>query len=176
MRIFRFVVRRLLQLIPVLLGVVVLAFLLVRVLPGDPVRSILGQNATEEDAAAARARFGLDQSLWQQFLDYLGGLLTGDFGTSIQSGSSVGSEMALRVGPTLELVVISVSIALVVATVLGIWSAKRPTGPAITASGSSRWSATPYRSSGSAWCWCSSATASSAGSRRPTAGSTRTPA
>lgn len=73
MRILRFVVRRLLQLIPVLLGVVVLAFLLVRVLPGDPVRSILGQNATEEDAAAARARFGLDQSLWQQFLDYLGG-------------------------------------------------------------------------------------------------------
>lgn len=77
MRIFRFVVRRLLQLIPVLLGVVVLAFLLVRVLPGDPVRSILGPNASAEDAEAARVRFGLDKSLWQQFLDYLGGLVTG---------------------------------------------------------------------------------------------------
>ncbi|RIV32698.1 ABC transporter permease [Micromonospora radicis] len=125
MRIFRFVVRRLLQLIPVLLGVVVLTFLLVRVLPGDPIRSILGQNATEADAAAARARFGLDQPLWRQFLDYLGGLVTGDFGTSIQSGASVGGEMALRIGPTLELVVIAVSIALVVATVLGVWSARR---------------------------------------------------
>ncbi|MFD6565733.1 ABC transporter permease [Micromonospora profundi] len=125
MRIFRFVVRRLLQLIPVLLGVVVLAFLLVRVLPGDPVRSILGPNASAEDAEAARVRFGLDKSLWQQFLDYLGGLVTGNFGTSIQSGNSVGSEMALRIGPTLELVVIAVTIALVVATVLGVWSARR---------------------------------------------------
>ncbi|MFI7025430.1 MULTISPECIES: ABC transporter permease [unclassified Micromonospora] len=125
MRILRFVVRRLLQLIPVLLGVVVLTFLIVRVLPGDPVRSILGQNASEADAEAARARFGLDQPLWRQFLDYLGGLVTGDFGTSIQSGGSVGAEMALRIGPTLELVVIAVSIALVVATVLGVWSARR---------------------------------------------------
>ncbi|WP_433528188.1 ABC transporter permease [Micromonospora sp. CA-263727] len=124
MRILRFVVRRLLQLIPVLLGVVVLTFLLVRVLPGDPIRTILGQNASEADAAAARARFGLDQPLWRQFLDYLGGLVTGDFGTSIQSGAPVGGEMALRVGPTLELVAIAVSIALVVATVLGVWSAR----------------------------------------------------
>ncbi|BCJ68881.1 ABC transporter permease [Polymorphospora rubra] len=125
MRILRFVGRRLLQLIPVLLGVVVLTFLLVRVLPGDPIRTILGPNATEEDAAAARERFGLDQPMWKQFLDYLGGLVTGDFGTSIQSGGSVTAEVALRIGPTLELVVLSVSLALVVAVVLGIWSARR---------------------------------------------------
>jgi peptide/nickel transport system permease protein len=123
MRVVRFVVRRLLQLIPVLLGIVVLTFLLVRVLPGDPIRTILGPNATESDAAAARARFGLDQPLWKQFVDYLGGLVTGDFGTSIQSGARVGTEMAARLGPTLELVVLSVSLALVVATVVGIWSA-----------------------------------------------------
>ncbi|MET0426811.1 MAG: ABC transporter permease [Actinoplanes sp.] len=125
MRILRFVGRRLLQLIPVLLGVVVLTFLLVRVLPGDPIRSILGPNATEADADAARARFGLDQPLWRQFLDYLGGLFTGDFGTSIQSGSSVRGEMSLRLGPTLELVVIAVAIAVVLAIWLGIWSARR---------------------------------------------------
>ncbi|WP_405109561.1 ABC transporter permease [Micromonospora sp. NBC_01405] len=130
MRILRFVARRLLQLIPVLLGVIVLTFLLVRVLPGDPVRTILGQNATEADADAARARFGLDQPLWRQFLDYLTGLVTGDFGTSIQSGAPVGAEMALRVGPTLELVVIAVTISLVVATVLGVWSARRADRPA----------------------------------------------
>jgi peptide/nickel transport system permease protein len=124
-RILRFVGRRLLQLIPVLLGVVVLTFLLVRVLPGDPIRSILGPNATDADAAAARARFGLDQPLWQQFLDYVTGLLTGDFGTSIQSGTAVGGEMALRLGPTLELVVIAVTIAVLLAIWLGIWSARR---------------------------------------------------
>ncbi|MEU0156467.1 ABC transporter permease [Micromonospora fulviviridis] len=125
MRIARFVVRRLLQLIPVLLGVVVLTFLLVRVLPGDPIRTILGPNATEADAAAARARYGLDQPLWRQFLDYLGGLVTGDFGTSIQSGAAVGTEMAQRIGPTLELVVLALAVALVVAVTLGIWSARR---------------------------------------------------
>ncbi|MFI6820090.1 ABC transporter permease [Micromonospora sp. NPDC050187] len=124
MRILRFVIRRLLQLIPVLLGVVVLTFLLVRVLPGDPIQTILGPNATPEDAAAARARYGLDQPIWKQFLDYLGGLFTGDLGTSIQSGAAVGGEVALRIGPTLELVVLSVSLALVVAVGLGIWSAR----------------------------------------------------
>ncbi|MEU4403601.1 ABC transporter permease [Streptosporangium sp. NPDC023963] len=124
MRILRFLLGRLLQLVPVLLGVVVLTFLLVRVLPGDPIRTILGPNATEADAAAARARFGLDQPLWRQFLDYAGGLFTGDLGTSIQSGAPVGSEMAVRVGPTMELVVIALVVALVLATVLGIWSAR----------------------------------------------------
>ncbi|WP_283133964.1 ABC transporter permease [Rhizohabitans arisaemae] len=128
MRVLRFVLRRLLQLVPVLLGVVILTFLLVRVLPGDPIKTILGPNASEADAAAARARFGLDQPLWQQFLDYLGGLVTGDFGTSIQSGGAVASEMAVRLGPTLELVVIALIIALVIATVLGIWSARRAGG------------------------------------------------
>ncbi|MFD0660572.1 ABC transporter permease [Thermocatellispora tengchongensis] len=121
----RFLLRRLLQLLPVLLGVVVLTFLLVRVLPGDPIRTILGPNATAEDAAAARARYGLDQPVWRQFLDYLGGLVTGDLGTSIQSGAPVAGELAVRIGPTLELVVIALALALVVATALGIWSARR---------------------------------------------------
>jgi peptide/nickel transport system permease protein len=125
MRLLRFVARRLLQLVPVLLGVVVATFLLVRVLPGDPIRTILGPNATEADAAAARARYGLDRPLWQQFLDYLRGLATGDLGTSIQSGGPVGRELALRIGPTLELVVLSLAVALLLATGLGVWSARR---------------------------------------------------
>ncbi|WP_326554310.1 ABC transporter permease [Micromonospora sp. NBC_01813] len=124
MRIARFVARRLLQLVPVLLGVIVATFVLVRVLPGDPIRTILGPNATEVEAAAARARYGLDQPLWKQFLDYLGGLVTGDFGTSIQSGNAVASELSLRVGPTLQLVVLAVTVAVLIAVVLGIWSAR----------------------------------------------------
>lgn len=125
MRLVRFVARRLLQLVPVLLGVVVVTFLLVRVLPGDPIRSILGPNATAAEAAAARARHGLDQPLWRQFLDYLTGLVTGDLGTSIQSGNAVGAELAVRIGPTLELVILSLACAMIIATVLGIWSARR---------------------------------------------------
>ncbi len=125
MRIARFAARRLLQAVPVLLGVIVVTFVLVRVLPGDPIRTILGPNATEADAAAARARYGLDQPLWRQFLDYVGGLFSGDLGTSIQSGASVAGEMAVRVGPTMELVVLAVVIATLLATVLGIWSARR---------------------------------------------------
>lgn len=125
MRLLRFIARRLFQLIPVLLGVVVLAFLLVRVLPGDPIQTILGPNYTEADAAAARARYGLDRPLWQQFLTYLGGLLTGNLGVSIQSGRSTAAELAVRLGPTLELMVLALAFALVLATVLGIWSARR---------------------------------------------------
>ncbi|WJK35478.1 ABC transporter permease [Solwaraspora sp. WMMA2065] len=125
MRIARFVARRLLQLVPVLLGVIVATFVLVRVLPGDPIRTILGPNSTEVEAAAARARYGLDQPLWKQFLDYLGGLLTGDLGTSIQSGNAVAGELALRVGPTLQLVVLAVAVAVLIAVVGGIWSARR---------------------------------------------------
>ena len=117
--------RRLVQLLPVLLGVIVLTFILVRILPGDPIQTILGPNYTEEDAAAARARYGLDQPLWKQFLDYLGGLATGDLGTSIQSGGSVSAELAERIGPTLELVILALAVALLLATVLGIWSARR---------------------------------------------------
>src|SRR5262249_10255258 len=59
------------------------------------------------------------------FLDYLKGMVTGDLGTSIQSGKSVGSELAVRVGPTMELVVLAFGLALVIAVVLGIWSARR---------------------------------------------------
>lgn len=126
MRLARFALRRLLLLIPVLLGVTLLTFLLVRVLPGDPIRTILGPNASPADAAAARARFGLDKPLVTQYWDYLRGLLSGDFGTSIQSGQAVGHEMSVRIGATLELVVIALLVAMAVAVVLGIACALRP--------------------------------------------------
>lgn len=175
MRILAFIGRRLLQLIPVLLGVITATFLLVRVLPGDPIRSILGPNATEADAAAARARFGLDKPLWNQFLDYLRGLATGDFGTSIQSGTSVGREMALRIGPTLELVAIAVSIAVILAIALGTYSARRAGVPPITPSGFSHWRVTRFLSSGWAWSSSSSVTPACAGSPPRAGASTPTP-
>ena len=129
MRLARYLALRLALIVPVLLGVVVLTFVLVRVLPGDPVQAFVSPSSTAEDIAAIRARLGLDVSLWQQFLDYAGGLLTGDLGTSIQSGTPVTVELATRLAPTLELVVLAVVIALAVSLVLGIRSAARAGRP-----------------------------------------------
>jgi peptide/nickel transport system permease protein len=129
MRLLRFTLRRLLLLIPVLIGVTAVTFVLVRVLPGDPVRTILGPTATHADLVRERERLGLNKPLIVQYWDYLRGLLTGDFGTSIQSGQSVGHEMSVRIGATLELVVAALVIALAAAVVFGLISAAREGRP-----------------------------------------------
>ena len=129
MRLLRYLGLRLALIVPVLFGVIVLVFLLVRVLPGDPVQAFVTPASTAEDIEAIRARLGLDIPLWQQFLVYLRGLFVGDFGTSIQSGVPVATELATRLAPTLELVFLSVGIALVISIVVGVWSAMRVNQP-----------------------------------------------
>lgn len=129
MRLLLFSARRLALLVPTLLGVTVVTFVLVRVLPGDPVATILGQSASPAEIAAARARFGLDRPLAVQYADYLSDLVAGDFGRSIQSGGSVGVEILERIGPTLELVACGVLLAVLLATAGGIWSALRVNRP-----------------------------------------------
>jgi peptide/nickel transport system permease protein len=129
MSLLRYSLRRLMLLVPTLFGVTVVAFVLLRVLPGDPIATILGQTAGEEEIAAARARFGLDKPIIVQFWDYLTNLVTGDLGTSIQSGRPVRDEILDRIGPTLELVILGVGIAVVCALVFGVWSAMRVNRP-----------------------------------------------
>jgi peptide/nickel transport system permease protein len=129
MRIARYLGLRIALVVPVLLGVVILTFLLVRVLPGDPVQAFVTPSSTAEDIEAIRQRLGLDVSLWQQFLDYFAGLFTGDLGTSIQSGIPITVELSSRIGPTLELVLLSVAIAVVLSVILGVWSALRVNRP-----------------------------------------------
>ena len=129
MSLLRYSLRRLLLLVPTLFGVTVVAFVLLRVLPGDPIATILGQTAGEEEIAAAHARFGLDKPIIVQFWDYLTNLVTGDLGTSIQSGRPVRDEILDRIGPTLELVILGVGIAVVCALVFGVWSAMRVNRP-----------------------------------------------
>ncbi|HEX7069541.1 MAG TPA: ABC transporter permease [Rhodothermales bacterium] len=80
----RLILFRMLQLLPVLLGISVIAFLLLKLSPGDPVRMLLGDRATEETIAAVRERYGLDQPLLQQYLVYIKNLLAGDLGQSIR--------------------------------------------------------------------------------------------
>lgn len=110
------------------LAVSFLTFMLTSLLPGDPARSILGEQATDEAVAAVRADLGLDRPLPIRYLDWLGGVLTGDLGRSYQTGQTVGSAIMERVPVTLQLGVGAIVIALVIALPLGILSAHRAGG------------------------------------------------
>lgn len=112
----RYIVRRLLQAIPVLIGLSIVLFAFIHLLPGDPARTILGQRATEESLARLRAALGLDKPLYEQYFDYIGGLLQGDFGRSLVNDSRVLDEFLVKFPATIELTVA----ALIFAVGLGI--------------------------------------------------------
>lgn len=119
----RFLLRRLGRLVLSLAVVVIATFLLVHLVPGDPVRAALGPSATPQLVAATRAELGLDKPFWQQFTDYVAGLLRGDFGVSIRTHRPVGATIAQRFPATLTLAVLAFVVALVGALVIGIANA-----------------------------------------------------
>jgi peptide/nickel transport system permease protein len=119
---------RLLQLVPVLIGITAVAFLLLRVMPGDPATLMLGARGNAEDIAALTRQLGLDRPLWQQYLGFLGDIVTGSFGLSIASRRAVGIEMVERLWPTLALVGLSTVIAVVLTVPLALLSAVRRGG------------------------------------------------
>ena len=80
MRYLVYILRRLVALIPVLLGISFIVFFLIRLVPGDPAATLLGSHATPETVGALRTQLGLDQPLWRQYLSFLGHLLHGDLG------------------------------------------------------------------------------------------------
>lgn len=121
----QYVVRRLLLLIPVLLGILIVTFVLVRLIPGDPCKSMLGERATEEKCDAFRERFGLNDSIPVQFVRYVGNIAQGDFGTSIQTGRPVVDVLAERLPTTLELTLFAVLFATFFGILLGVISAVR---------------------------------------------------
>jgi peptide/nickel transport system permease protein len=122
---FAFVVRRLLQLIPLLLGVTFLVFMLLKISPGDPARLILGLRASNEQVAQLRKQLGLDQGLLQQYLRYVGGLLHGDLGTSIRSGQPVTQIVANRLPVTLALLAAGSLVAVPLSILLAVVAALR---------------------------------------------------
>jgi peptide/nickel transport system permease protein len=105
-----------LQLIPVLLGVSLVVFVMVRAIPGDPAQTLLGQTATPEQVQQLRAQLGLDQPLPTQYLLFLRDAVTGDLGSSLVTGRPVTTELLDRFPATLELALT----ALIFATVIGI--------------------------------------------------------
>lgn len=116
----KFVGRRLLYLLPVLLAVTLLTFLVVSLLPGDLATTILGDQATPEKVAALRAEMGLDLPIWQRYGLWLWGVLHGDLGRSFRTGETVWAAVTDRLPVSLELMVIGVVLALVIAIPLAI--------------------------------------------------------
>ncbi|MBL4760035.1 MAG: ABC transporter permease [Mariprofundaceae bacterium] len=115
---------RLLQAIPTLLGVVTLVFFLLHLVPGDPVDALLGETALAADREAMRHALHLDVPILQQYVDYLYGLLRGDWGISIIDQRDVLTRILERLPATAELASVSLLLALVLALPLGYWAAK----------------------------------------------------
>ncbi|MET9168458.1 ABC transporter permease, partial [Streptomyces cellulosae] len=124
----RLVVRRLLQLIPTLLGLSVLLFLWLDRLPGGPASAILGEKATEAEVARINRALGLDQPVYVQYWRFLKRIVELDLGTSTQTGQPVWDEFVLRFPATVELSLFAIVIAVAVGVPLGYFAARNRGG------------------------------------------------
>jgi len=120
-----YIAKRLFHLTLIMLGVSVLVFLMLRMIPGDPARLLLGEFATQEDLARLRTQMGLDRSYPVQYGIYLANILQGDLGNSLRNGEPVASEIGARLPATLELAVAAMLIASVLGIAAGVVSAAR---------------------------------------------------
>jgi len=121
----RYIFKRILGMIVVIFLVLTIAFVIVRLAPGDPAALLLGPEATPEDAAALRAQLGLDQPIIVQYLSFITNAVRGDLGTSIFFRQPVTQVLAGRAEPTIFLSIFSLAIALLIATPIGIYTAYR---------------------------------------------------
>jgi peptide/nickel transport system permease protein len=122
----RYIVKRLLLMIPTLLGVAVIIFLLMRVVPGDVVElRFAGESsfASKENLDKERVRLGLDKPMWQQFVDWMWGILRLDFGRSMWTGAPITEEIRLRFALSLQLAIMATVIAVLLAIPLGVLAA-----------------------------------------------------
>ncbi|AYA74899.1 ABC transporter permease [Robertmurraya sp. GLU-23] len=118
-----YTVKRLFSLIPVLLGLSLVVFFMIRAIPGDPAQLILGQLATKEAVEALTKQLGLDQPWFVQYFHYLGNLLTGDLGESIRTKAPISEEMVPYLMATIELSFCAMLVAVVIGVNAGIISA-----------------------------------------------------
>lgn len=120
-----FIFRRILQLIPVLFGVVFVVFLIRQMVPGDPALLIAGEGASKETVEQIRHQLGLDKPFIIQYFSYIGNILQGDFGVSIRSNRPVLDEVLIRLPITIELALCSIVITVVIGMIAGIISATK---------------------------------------------------
>jgi peptide/nickel transport system permease protein len=123
-----FILRRLVQMIPVLFGITLVVFALLQLIPGDPATTMLGLQARPEAVAALRRELGLDRALWEQYLRYLGNVVTFDLGDSLKFKVSVASLLGERLEVSLALIAYATVLMIVLSLPLGIISALRKDG------------------------------------------------
>lgn len=121
-----YIVRRLVYMVPTLLGAMIVVFVIVRILPGDPARLIAGPEALEQDVESIRRQLGLDRPLYIQFFDYMMSVFRGDLGISIKYRTPVLNEILYRLPYTVALAVVAELIAFSLSIPLGLYSALRP--------------------------------------------------
>lgn len=117
---------RIMQALPVVVGVVVISFVLTRALPGDPAVYFAGAAADEESIEQVRVALGLDKPMLEQFMVYVGDLLRGDLGQSLSTGRPVAVDLANRLPASLELTLSALLLAILIAVPLGVLAATRP--------------------------------------------------
>ena len=128
MKIFRFLIRRLLLIAPLLLIILFLTFMLVRIGDRDPVHMLVGPTATQAEIELVRAQLGLDRPLFEQFYLFVVQLLQGDLGNSWLTGSPVLQDLLARAPATIELIVWGVGLGTVIGVAVGLRAAARPNG------------------------------------------------
>lgn len=116
--------QRMIQLIPVLIGISIISFILIQLVPGDPIRLLVGPKASAEVIEAMRVKHGLDQGLFQQYLTYMGNLLQGDLGQSLRHKTSVNELIRLSIGPTAFLILYVICLVLPSTLLFAIISAR----------------------------------------------------
>jgi peptide/nickel transport system permease protein len=122
----KYLARRVVGTIPVLILISLLVFTLIHAAPGDPADLLLPEDASDQDIAVARERWGLDQPIWVQYWKFLVAALHGDLGTSFRFADPVVSVIGERLPATIELALLSIVIAMVIAIPLGVWAGGRP--------------------------------------------------
>ena len=120
----KYILKRVISVIPVLIAVSILVFMMVHIMPGDPAELLAGDMATEEDIARIREKYGYDQPLYVQYLKYVGNLLKGDLGTSTKTHRAVAADLAVRFPNTLKLALVATALASVFGIAFGLISAQ----------------------------------------------------
>lgn len=123
MRILRFLIKRLLYLIPIMIGLITITFVLMNVIPSNPVRLAIGPQASMETEERVRRQFGLDRPIWEQYVLYYERMLRGDLGRSLVTRRPVVDDLQRRIPASVELAIVGMSIGVALGLVLGVLSA-----------------------------------------------------
>ena len=120
----KYIIKRIISVIPVLIAVSILVFMMVHVMPGDPAELLAGDMATEEDIQRVREKYGYDKPLYVQYAKYVDNLLHGDLGTSTKTHRPVATELATRFPNTLKLALFATALASLIGLTFGLISAQ----------------------------------------------------